>query len=342
MSICGGIAGRRGYNPTAIMIHNDAAGINANLAYYQSWLPGWNKANGFAHEYQTSTGRMTAEDHGYCAWHCGNYAGNRDWLSIEVCQSMGDYNTFKANEDKALQFAAEMCKRYGIVPSRSTIRLHREVYATACPHRSWELHGQSVDAVKDYFIGEINKYLKGAKITTSVIQPVPPTPPQPATQSYKVENYGVMQITDSALNVRTSPNTTSNKIDLLPAGHVFKATRIVRNGENVNGYTTWCEVEGRGWVSMAYTSPYNAPAPATSQRIARNGTFSFHTVMNIRSGPSTTSAGTGQCYYPGETVNYDSYIVANGYTWISYISYSGERRYVAVKDSAGKMFGSGF
>ena len=36
-------------------------------------------------------------------------------------------------------------------------------------------------------------------------------------------------------------------------------------------------------------------------------------------------------YAPGESFNYDSYIDTNGYRWYSYISYSGQRRYVDIE-----------
>ena len=88
-----------------------------------------------------SDGILQAEDDENCAWHCGDISGNLNYLGIETCQSMGDLDVFKANEEKALQLAAEKCKQYGIVPNESTIMLHQEVFATACPHRSVEIHG---------------------------------------------------------------------------------------------------------------------------------------------------------------------------------------------------------
>ena len=72
---------------------------------------------------------------------CGDTNGNNNYLSIEVCQSMGDIDIFKSKEEKALQLAAQKCKQYGIEQNQSTIRLHQEMYATSCPHRSVEIHG---------------------------------------------------------------------------------------------------------------------------------------------------------------------------------------------------------
>ena len=158
MSICRGVAGRRGANPVGIFIHNDAGSQNANAAFYQKWLQTHNLENGFAHYYVAQDGILQAEDDVNHAWHCGDTAGNNNYLSIEVCQSMGDIDVFKSNEEKALQLAAQKCKQYGIEPNQNTIRLHQEVYATLCPHRSVEIHGGALGC-KMYFINRIRELM---------------------------------------------------------------------------------------------------------------------------------------------------------------------------------------
>lgn len=166
MSICRGIAGRRGMNPVGIFIHNGADGQNATSEYYKNYLQRANLENGFAHYYVCSDGILQAEDDSNCAWHCGDLNGNLNFLGIEVCQSMGDLNVFKANEEKALQLAAQKCKQYGITPSASTIMLHQEVFATACPHRSVEIHGGAAQT-KAYFINRIKELINGNQSTTT-------------------------------------------------------------------------------------------------------------------------------------------------------------------------------
>lgn len=168
MSICRGIAGRRGKNPVGIFIHNDAGGNSLNAAYWANSLANGshNKEEGFAHAYCGSDGIQQVEDDANCAWHCGNTNGNTNYLSIEVCQSMGDLNTFRANEERALQWCAQKCKQYGITPNENTIRLHQEVYATACPHRSVEIHG-GASATKAYFIKRIKELINGSQVAVS-------------------------------------------------------------------------------------------------------------------------------------------------------------------------------
>lgn len=158
MSICRGVAGRREANPVGIFIHNDAGSQNANAAFYQKWLQTHNLEDGFAHYYVAQDGILQAEDDINHAWHCGDTAGNNNYLSIEVCQSMGDLEVFKKNEEKALQLAAQKCKQYGIEPNQNTIRLHQEVYATSCPHRSVEIHG-GASGCKTYFINRIRELM---------------------------------------------------------------------------------------------------------------------------------------------------------------------------------------
>lgn len=159
MSICGGIAGTRGRNPNAIFMHNDAGSQAADANHYNVWLRIHDLATGFAHYYVADDYILQAEDDGNCAWHCGNDTYNINALSIEACQSMGNKDIFLANEQKALQLAAQKCEQYGIVPNESTIRLHQEVFATACPHRSVELR-EGASATKRYFISEIKRYME--------------------------------------------------------------------------------------------------------------------------------------------------------------------------------------
>lgn len=54
-------------------------------------------------------------------------------------------------------------------------------------------------------------------------------------------------------------------------------------------------------------------------------------VLNVRNEPSTIGNDPVDTYTRGEKINYDGYIITNGYVWISYISNSGTRRYVAAR-----------
>ena len=57
-------------------------------------------------------------------------------------------------------------------------------------------------------------------------------------------------------------------------------------------------------------------------------------VCNVRSAPSTKSSVVAQ-YEKGEKIYYDSVYEGDGYRWISYVSYSGVRRFVAYRRLSG-------
>ena len=61
--------------------------------------------------------------------------------------------------------------------------------------------------------------------------------------------------------------------------------------------------------------------------------------LNVRSEPST-DAEIVATYEAGEEFNYTEYCYANGYEWLSYISHSGARRYVASMElESGASYG---
>ena len=65
-------------------------------------------------------------------------------------------------------------------------------------------------------------------------------------------------------------------------------------------------------------------------RVPENGCFTVNVPsINVRLKPSKL-AKIVSTYYKGERVFYDSYIIKEGFIWISYISYSNERHYMAT------------
>lgn len=154
-------AGVRGYNPTGVVIHNDAGSNGANVSFYNNWLPTHDPELGFAHVYIASDGRLQASDFSNMAWHCANSYGNANYASWEVCQSEGDLNQFLKNEQAVLDDVAKYMKQWGLTPNRDTIKLHQELSSTSCPRRSVESHGGTLESCREYFITELNKRLTG-------------------------------------------------------------------------------------------------------------------------------------------------------------------------------------
>lgn len=168
MGFYSGIAGARGKAPLGVVPHNDAGSQLANANYYRNWLPSHNAANGFAHYYVADDGTFQAEAEKNMAWHTANSNGNANYIGVEICQSMGNEATFRANEKKAIQLMAEILTRYGLKPNRSTVVLHKQFSPTACPHRSVSLHGDGT-VMQDYFIAEISKCMNGKMEETPTI-----------------------------------------------------------------------------------------------------------------------------------------------------------------------------
>ena len=65
-------------------------------------------------------------------------------------------------------------------------------------------------------------------------------------------------------------------------------------------------------------------------RIDEEGSFIVSVPsINVRTKPSKLGKIVS-VYHKGEQVFYDSYVIKEGFVWISYISYSGERHYMAI------------
>lgn len=160
-------AGVRGYNPTGVVIHNDAGSNGANTSFYNNWLPTHDPELGFAHVYIASDGRLQASDFSNMAWHCANSYGNANYASWEVCQSEGDLNQFLKNEQAVLDDVAKYMKQWGLTPNRDTVKLHQELSSTSCPRRSVEVHGGTLESCRSYFISELNKRITGQITSTN-------------------------------------------------------------------------------------------------------------------------------------------------------------------------------
>lgn len=174
---------RRGYNPKGVVIHNDAGPNGATKEVYDQYLRTAVLENGFAHYYVTSTGTLKVADETSIAWHTADYRGNHDFIGIEACQSTGDLEQFKRNEENSLKLAAEILKRYGLPANRSTVVLHKQFVATSCPHRSVALHGDYT-AVQDYFIARIKAYM-GQGTSKPNYKPAPQKPDKSAIGQLK-------------------------------------------------------------------------------------------------------------------------------------------------------------
>lgn len=97
--------------------------------------------------------------------------------------------------------------------------------------------------------------------------------------------------------------------------------------------TSWFGAYNPIYVGYSYSCSgrqYAEDYTPASTRIARKGTAKVTVdALNVRNSPDDNNGAVVATYAKGQTFNYDSYIVTDGYVWLSYISNSGVRRYVA-------------
>lgn len=95
------------------------------------------------------------------------------------------------------------------------------------------------------------------------------------------------------------------------------------------GWSYW--IDGVKMVED-FTPQVPAPIPTGLQntgRIAAKGTAKVTVdALHVRNDPSNDNAVIAT-YVAGQTFNYDSYQVNDGFVWLSYVSNSGVRRYIA-------------
>ncbi|MFI3150298.1 SH3 domain-containing protein [Streptococcus suis] len=97
---------------------------------------------------------------------------------------------------------------------------------------------------------------------------------------------------------------------------------------------------GRSYIPVAKVAPVSTPTvhkPAETatpvSELPKAGTYRFTKDMPIRNQPKMSSPAE-YFYQKGEKVNYDSTLVADDHNWISYVSYNGTRRYIAISKVA--------
>ena len=140
-----------------VVIHNDAGSMTPEQ--YVDWLRYRDKALGIAHYYCNRNTIARVIDTFNIGYHTGDWWSNCRSIGYEVCESMKvSDEEFLQNEDITLMQATEDLIYYGLPINTSTVRLHHEFVPTTCPHRSMELHGNSTESVKNYFVSRMRYF----------------------------------------------------------------------------------------------------------------------------------------------------------------------------------------
>lgn len=155
------------------------------------------------------------------------------------------------------------------------------------------------------------------------------------SQQLKAAGYdpvAIQKLVDAAVNPSRKSNETIAKEvlagtwgndpqrsrDLKAAGYDTKAIQALVN---------------KGFPS---STPTPAPRPILKgENLPNKGTFKFGVNTNIRTGPGLSypirkQNGKNVFYNAGQSVNYTKKVIADGYVWLYYKSYSGQDSWVAV------------
>lgn len=335
-SVTRGVAGRRSGGFKGVVMHNTWDNSTA-----QSHLDRLSRmtvnqlAAGFAHYYVDEKDIVRVEDTYNGAWHTANTEGNMYYIGFEI---RGNRSTptavFLQAEQNACWQAAIDLKFQGLPVNRNTVRLHHEFSATECPKRSLIEHCgyDSTYAVpiavtnkmKDYYIAQIKKYydnpsLKPDGKADTTVKPVNPVTPKPTATKFKVGDS--VKITGSLYKDSYGKGASNAK-----RGSVGKVKKVNSKGSKPYLIEAW------GWAASpdVVSSTVSKPVPVLKgSNLSNTGYYTVPVATNIRSSASTSAPIVG-LYSKGQGFNYDSKVTSGGYVWLSYISYSGQRRYVAV------------
>ena len=152
-------------------------------------------------------------------------------------------------------------------------------------------------------------------VTKPVEQPVQPSTPSSGTYTFKERS-----------SIKAEPSVASPELAYYDAGMSVNYDRLV----TADGHT-WLSYVSHGGNRryIAIDGKATAVAQPTSPSLAATGTYTFTKPSSIKAQPSVASPELAY-YDKGMSVRYDKVLTADGHTWLSYVTYSGARRYVDV------------
>ena len=256
-------------------IHNQGNYKYTGLQVHHTWLPDYScfyKANGkhedeLTRQYNTQQYHKKTNGWGDIAQHFTIFPngaivtgrklsnttaiGIKGWNSNKICIEI--YGNFdkgkdvmtKEQKEAVITVYGELCKKFKITPSISTIRCHawftsggtylgdynKSKSAKTCPGTNFMGFGNSKEAIRDNFIPLIQNYISG-KTTTTIKDPV-------ACGVYRVKSP------DGVLNIRKGPGASYDKVGQVKNGEAYTITKI-------NG--SWGYLKsGVGWINLSYT-----------------------------------------------------------------------------------------
>ena len=155
---------------------------------------------------------------------------------------------------------------------------------------------------------------------SKVIQTVPSLP----SQGY----YTYTKRTE----VKNEPKASAALQFYVNAGdRVYYDRVLVADGYQWLSYRSYSGIRRYAAINKLVTEPVQPakPTPSSTGTLPSRGRYTFSETAEVKN-EAKWSAPTQFTFNRGDSVNYDKVLENDGYQWISYISYSGMRRYAAV------------
>ena len=132
--------------------------------------------------------------------------------------------------------------------------------------------------------------------------------------------------------VKNEPKASAALQFYVNAGdRVFYDQVLIADGYQWLSYRSYSGIRRYAAINKLVTEPVQPakPTPSSTGTLPSRGRYTFSGTAEVKN-EAKWSAPTQFTFNRGDSVNYDKVLENDGYQWISYISYSGMRRYAAV------------
>ncbi|MBJ6745497.1 GBS Bsp-like repeat-containing protein [Streptococcus sp. 121] len=179
--------------------------------------------------------------------------------------------------------------------------------------------------------------VNSASIKTESVQPASATPFRRAATSGSAETSNQLPnsgtyVFEEVAEVHSEPRLASSVVATYSKGQSVVYDQVLNREQR-----QWLSYIGASGARRYVALPAQNNAGQTTdsavantlKALAPQGTYTFSQTAGVKNEARITSPDLAT-YRPGQSVRYDRVLNADNYTWISYISYSGTRRYVAI------------
>lgn len=318
-------------SPSYLVIHETA---NPGASAYNHMLlysRGYDYAVQYVMELDGSVVYHTMEDDRY-AWAVGN--GNPYCVNIELAHATTD-EEFYSQWDEAVRWAGDYLNAQGWSIEQLLCHNDARLIWGGTDHTDPLGYFNEYGKSWDDFVAEVDAYMATGQVS-GVISYNHDYSGYEASGDDSEGFGGTYTVMATELNIRTAP--WGDIVGSYDYGDTVELDDwCISDGGYIWGrYTAWSgnvryvavgrdtgAVEADDYlIKDGYSDSYGGGSYG-------GGTYQFNATMNVRSGAGTGYSVVAQ-YNAGETVNIESIVYADGYTWGVYTSWSGYTRYVAL------------